>query len=552
MNILHLNDLHLKNPGSGKEALRSAFYLEYLSSLFAQIKSLDLPVDCLIITGDFVDQAQVSNYDHAKIIIQHIIDVLAVPKGKIFFANGNHDIPRDTGDRKPFKLFQNLFYDIKSLIVEKGRYSIYEIDNKIGVLCLDSIGDEYVTGRPSPLSNDEMDEIVTAVRDQNFDNILIVSHHPPASYSVQNQAPFDESNTKWSQNHIWHDGGALHKRIASDVTIAQKAFWFAGDIHRPEFCIIDQNRVLIITGNLNIEPNTESHIKPQARIVCINDIENSHLFQFELEGHVGKGLEGNWVSKPSIIHRFDTKSSKDLQKTSKYILEASDVSEDQKSSKDETALNLHLIDPGLQETLYKRVLEKHLYEFGRFDTNSSITSLSWVSIHRLMDSHSIFSKIIKSFKKVILHTLPSGFDFSKCLLVGIDPWGSILASRVGAAINMRSCCVAVRSHAESYDSVERINEDLQRIVKKKEVVFVVSDVISTGRSVLTVRKELSCSECANWYILSIFCDPSQERDNCFQGYKEIFYCCGSVKMPIIHSSKLPNHEILQAKISFVR
>ena len=137
-------------------------------------------------------------------------------------------------------------------------------------------------------------------------------------------------------------------------------------------------------------------------------------------------------------------------------------------------------------------------------------------------------------------------------MVGVDSWGSILASRLGAATNIRSCCIAVRSAGDSYDGVERINSDLRLIVKKKKISFVISDVISTGKSISTVRRELGCSECANWYNLTIFCDPSQERGDSFDGYKKTFYLCGSVKMPIIERSKLPGNDILKANISFIQ
>ena len=214
-------------------------------------------------------------------------------------------------------------------------------------------------------------------------------------------------------------------------------------------------------------------------------------------------------------------------------------------------VKLTLIDSELDNSIHRVVLEKKLYEFGRFETNNNVTSLSWISIDGLVESHAIFIKIINAFKDKVSSIIPANFDSRYCLLVGVDTWGSILASRLGAATNIRSCCVAVRSHSDSYDSVERVNDQLKQIVKGKRIVFVISDVISTGTSVSTIRQDLDCSECENWYNLAIFCDPSQNRSNCYTGYKETFYVCGSIKMPIIARSKLPELEILKANISFI-
>jgi len=551
MNILHLNDLHLKDPDSVYEALRKAFYLEYLESLIDNIKQLDISIDCLIITGDFVEKAEAANYEHAGVIIRHFIDTLKIPEGKIFLINGNHDISRDTGDLGPFKKFASQFLCKDSLIQEKGRYSLCRISGEVGVLCLDSIGNLYATGKPSPLSTEESDEIVTLVREQKFHNLLVLSHHPAESYSVQNQGPFDEGNPDWSGDHIWHSGGALHKRLSSSVTISEKSFWFAGDLHRPELCLIDQKRFIIVTGRLNFVLKTSSHVYPQARVICLDDIKKSYFFQYELEGHEGQELVGSWVAKNSIVKFHGGQTTANEKPTKETSTQA--ALETIETTEKDSPHTLQLVDLPFEKKLYEYVLKKGLYEFGRYDTNSNVTSLSWISTHKLMENYSdVFSGVVKHFRTMITSTLPEGFDNSKCLLVGVDSWGSILASRVGAAINIRSCSVAVRSQADSYDSVERINEDLKKIVRAKEIVFVISDVISTGRSISTIREQLNCSECAVWYNLAIFCDPSQDRGDCFLNYTKTFFCCGTVKMPIIHNSKLPDHEILKASISFVR
>ncbi len=552
MNILHINDLHIQEPRGKQEALRNAFYPEYFETLLVRVSQEHDSIDHIFITGDIVHHAKETNYPHAEAIINYLSKKLLVPSENIYIANGNHDIDRKTGSMDAFNSFTAKFAGGKNLIASTERYCFYK-KNEDGILCLNSIGPNYATGTPSPLSIEEKDHIVELVRTNNIDNIFVLSHHPPESYSVQNQAPFDEDKPDWSEKHIWPDGGNLHRRLASKSTVKGVAFWFAGDIHRPEHCIVNKNRLLIVTGSVNaLEDNSDSDIPPQVRVISSEDIKHSCLYEYSFVGHRRKGLEGRWDCKKIDAHFFDN-----LPQNNNDIPDKSDSSTDKQlttttlNGSHESEAKLTLIDSELDKDIHKEVVEKKLYEFGRFETNQSITSLSWISIHKLVESHAIFIKIINAFKEKVTSVIPASISSKHCLLVGVDTWGSILASRLGAATNIRSCCVAVKSHSDSYDSVERVNDELKKIVKGKKIVFVISDVISTGTSISTIRQDLGCSECENWYNLTIFCDPSQDRNNCYLGYKETLYVCGSIKMPIIVSSKLPELEILSANISFI-
>lgn len=549
MNILHLNDFHLKDQREEKNALRQAFYPEYFESLISKIKDVGKTIDCIFITGDVVHQTAEKLYPHAHSIILYLSENLSVKKEKIYVINGNHDVSRDSGDMSSFETFLEPFENEKQLIKRGERYKFFKEGDNC-VLCLDSIGDSYADGKPSCLPSGTKDEIVELVRDQKrVKNIFVLSHHPPESYDVQNQAPFDEESPDWAGKHIWSDGGFLHRRLSSRATINGDVYWFAGDIHRPEHTIINDFSILFITGSVNANEDDDSSILPQARVISTEDKHHSDLYEYNFTGHNKKGLEGCWELKKISAHSFNTTPQSLPKKENGFDRKQLEASVEVTESE---VLKTCLIDSTLEKELHDHVIEKQLYEFGRFDTNEQTTSLSWVSTHGLLKSYSIFSSIINAFRKKILSEIPNGFSKGDCLLVGVDSWGSILASRLGAATNIRSCCIAVRSAGDSYDGVERINSDLRLIVKKKKISFVISDVISTGKSISTVRRELGCSECANWYNLTIFCDPSQERGDSFDGYKKTFYLCGSVKMPIIERSKLPGNDILKANISFIQ
>lgn len=554
MNILHINDLHIKEPKGNAEALRAAYYPEYLEPLISKIKTEQDNIDYIFLTGDIVHKANMNNFPHAEKVLKYISRELSVSKGKIFIVNGNHDISRETGMLDDCNSFINSFHTDEEIIIGEGkRYKFYKIEDTLGVLCLDSIGSSYKAGFPSPLHFQDKDDIVTLAREAQLTDIFVLSHHPPESYGVQNQALFDESK-KWSEKHMWSDGGHLHRRLAARATVKGNVFWFAGDIHRPEHCIIDSHKILIITGSLNSNENSTSSIFPQVRILSTTEIESSDLYNFSFEGQNRKGLEGKWERTKKPANSYDTEPNK--KNPSAIIERQPNKLKSTKTNKGTPIINqnsnIALIDEELEKNIYEKVIKKRLYEFGRFATNSQTTSLSWVSIHGLLESYTTFLSIINAFKEKINFLIPHDVSLNDCLLVGVDSWGSMLASRLGAATNIRSCCVAVRSQRDSHDNVERVNDALQQIVKGKKIALVISDVIATGNSILTIRKELGCSECANWYNLTIFFDPSQDRTDRLNGYKGTHYICGAIKMPIIENSKLPDIDILKPNISFAK
>jgi len=546
MNILHITDLHINNPNGTDEALRCAFYPEYFESLIKQINTNNEVVDYIFVTGDIVNQANTGNYSHAFDVLKHLSSQLNVSLENIFVTNGNHDVHRDTGILSEFRDFSNKF-NSGSAAPEKGdRFELYIIAKKDAVLCLDSIGTSHNTGYSSPLDPTNKDDIIRSVRGLDINNLFILSHHPAESYSIQNSAPFDEENTKWPEQHLWPDGGNLYKRLSSPATIKGKCFWFSGDVHRSDYSIIEGIRVLSVVSSLNLTATSESKIPPQVRIVSVDNIDTSLIYSYTLTGHNGTGLDGVWESKKEDAFQVGSnplpKQPQSLSVQTKEIENSASILE----------AKISLISIDLEQDIHKKIIDKKLYEFGRFDTNRDLTSLSWVSVQGLLEDYSIFSKIIEAFKGKIDELTSRGIDLENCLLVGVDSWGAILSSRLGTATNIRNCCVAVRNQRESYDSVELANKPLQNIVQGKEFIFVISDVISTGRSISTVYKELKGVSSSNWYNFVIICDPTQNREGCFENYLETYNLCGSIKMPIVKKDKLPSLDMLDANISFLK
>lgn len=542
MNILHISDLHINNSES--EALRSAYYKEYLSGLIDILNGS--VVDKIFITGDVVDRFSYENYPHAADVIRFLGGQLSVADKNIFIAQGNHDKARDGSGSDYFNDFLREFDDVKDSVESNSWYSIFQLDESSAVLCLDSIRENFKDGRPSSLETREIDEIVMKVRNLNLQKLFVLSHHPANSYDIQSQAPFDEG-ADWSKSHIWSCGGNLFRRLSNKHTVNGCVYWFSGDVHRNEYTKIGDSQVLIVTGSCNANLNDNTSINPQARMVFSEPNRESTLIEYSFSGHNKKGLEGCWVSKtiasmninpPSSGNKFEGEmKAKDFA--------VNNVRKDEIFDKAPKGL-----DDELGKEIHKQVVDKALYKFGRFDTCDSKTALSWVSISPLLDSRSIYLGVVNAYKNKISKIIAHSEKRDQCIIIGIDHWGAILAARLGASINVRSCCLAIRGKMGSYDTHEVINDRLRKVVSSKKFVFVLTDVISTGSSMIRTLNELKKND-SNWYGFSIIFDPTQERKESLKCYNEVFYICGSLKMPLINTDMLPQQGLLKSDISFL-
>ncbi|MGI2046668.1 phosphoribosyltransferase [Shewanella oncorhynchi] len=365
---------------------------------------------------------------------------------------------------------------------------------------------------------------------------------------MQAQAPFDEGEN-WSRDHIWSHGGNLFRRIANKTTIKGSAFWFSGDVHRQEHTNIDDNRILIVTGSCNALENFTSAIMPQVRVISTIEKQSSRIYEYQFIGHNRKGLEGNWVQKEnSAVNVGSTKSIEGMKQFSSSQT-SPEISTSTSTITITNISTLQKCDEGLESEIHSEIINKKIYKFGRFDTCRDVTSLSWISITPLLDCRSIYKKIINQFKDKIENIAKRTNNKSDCLLIGIDHWGAILSARLGAATNIRSCSVAIRGKSGSYDEHEIINSKLSNIVKGKKFIFVISDVISTGNSMSSAINKLK-GDNDSWYGFTVICDPQQNRGDNLIKYKDIFYICGSLRMPIINANLLPDKQILNTEISF--
>ncbi|MEZ7206235.1 metallophosphoesterase [Pseudoalteromonas sp. DY56-GL79] len=558
MKVLHLTDLHINEPNGNKEALRANFFDEFLHSLIIQL--IGSEVKAIIVTGDLINISKTENYPHVEKVLMYIADNIGVDKKNIYIVNGNHDVPRESGN---LEAFNNLLGEFGTSILEKGYY-LEEFDSEYSVLGLNSTGSNYSNGLPATLKDSLKSEIVSKIKDNKIKNLIVLSHHLPMSHQAGKQAPFDEDDENdrapdrkgWAESHIWNEGGHLLRRLANPVTTSGNVFWFGGDIHRPEFIYESEKKYVIATGSLNTYPENNSSISPQARLIDLAQPKESKHFEYKFDGHFKKQLEGKWIEVPfeitNINTQHNTKIRDSINESQFTSRNQSDQATIPKTTNDLTTKpsKYMKIDDKLDALIYRTIKDHGLYQTGQFETCEEYTALSWVNIKDLLKRTELYSMLINNFKAQIKLAQEKEIDKSDIILIGADTWGAIMAARLGSASNIRNCCVAVRGESIRYDEEEVVNKRLTNIIKTKKLVIVISDVLATGKTLSTISNSLK-TESSKWVAFSIICDPSYARESNTRNYENIFVACTSIKMPFIETTKLPDASMLNRDISFV-
>jgi len=557
MQIIHISDLHIDDPACHGEILREGFFEEYITNLKNAVYRECGKVSMVQITGDIVNRCKTDNYSHANKIIEHICKAFEIDTRDVFLTVGNHDRSRESGIQDAFESLANN-YGNNNPEFEGARFKLHN-RGEVWVLILDSMGDYSKKGEPKELKVGELDHITSLIRHNEVNNLVVSSHHPVESTEIINEAPFDEGKADYHAKHFWSCGSRLIQRLSENENLKGHLIWFSGDVHRPEFSITegDINRAISSVGTLNVLPPSESNehvskLNPSARVVEVNNLKSS-LFEYKMRGHNQTDFVGSWMKLSENSKRVSILGSTD------DLAIAPDREEKQEAVKKEpsklVAERYALFCPKLEAQISNAVRESSAYEFGIFSTNSEQSSLAWISIQKLIDHGSnnslknhLYSKIIREMSLAIKTTMENA---SEAIIVGIDTWGAILASRLSVALGVRNCCVGINTKRNSYDDFESINEKLKERISEKRQIFVVSDVLSTGKSVKTIHDLLDCDSDTKWYSLSIICDVNQKQREDLSAFEKVFYACGTIKIPILANSELPERSHQTAVISYL-
>lgn len=590
--ILHITDLHIADPNAGNEYLRLAYYDEYFDLLAEKIKpKLNGDLDCIVVTGDFIDKGKVECFEHAQTVLNYLASIFGVSTDRVVVCNGNHDIVRDkekAGElgkaREAYRTFAQAFGNRQSVKSIERAELIQPVEG-LWCLMIDATRGSKGEDHPGNLDNSEADTLMQWIKnDVRREDTLIIGVHYPVHNLMGEESLFDEpEDPYWHTRHIWGRGAILKERIRKKA-VRPQTIWLCGDIHKHSNVMHDR-QCFIATGRIGTAvSHSESQVRRHARIIQISkdgmQRPRSLLLEFEPVGHSAQPHIGTWRYKYEDYHNARTleespeepstttteaniipvSGTSAITPTSEPLntLESATEVAAAKSvpSKNEPQQVVEVIDETLQSEVIKTIIISRLYHLGRFNTAQSEVSLSWVSIGPLLNEGTLLAPVISKMGEWLRNKigLVKSEHLNKTLLLGIDCWGAVLASQLSILTGVSNFCIALRADGKHHLPTEVMNEEIIEEIKKCETVILVSDVVATGWSLRNLydRVALNFAGATNikWISLSLIYDPMQLRQADSSFINTHATVCSTLRMPLLSSDALPDETILPPIISF--
>lgn len=564
LKILHLTDWHIDDPNSIEEKLRKGFYRDYVNSLYNEMKVQGKEqIDLLICSGDFINKGKIENFDHAKLILDYLIEKFAIGPEKVIISIGNHDMKVSNhlvGDRTAFDIFSTK-YGLSKKLVSQKLFSITELPNKIFIIELDSVYNEngeinndpsnHHLIKPSELKDSTLDSIVTAVEENvKQPNLIIVVTHFPMSLNDRMKQIHEE--TGWVEKHLWKSGRDIIQRIINN-RIDNNIICLYGDGHIDNYWPSSEKHIFFMTGMFGgnyIKRTYEKNGKSisfektnDAKLVEFtksNSSPNIFTFSYYPEGFNYNPQTGSWKmevgkilveEKTSIIYPAVTNTPE------QDILEK----------------KVELISSQIQESILECIKTKNLYYFARTKTSDKESSLGWVPISALFENRELLSGSIEKINEWVSKI--NEFENSEnCVLIGLGFWGGIFATQLNARRNNPCFLVSSKRIKHNHIYFESIDYIINQIssFNLKEII-ILTDVISTGNSILELKQRIS--EKLNvgnikFLAISIISDKNQQRLQKIEEFYKIGSLCIDLPIPVIENDKLPDESIFPVEYDF--
>src|SRR6185437_11412277 len=538
--ILHLTDFHLQDiKSTSKEHFREDYYEQYLLPLLEIINKIG-SIDCLIATGDFIDKGKSNfgNFAHAKKILEFIAQNLKLRNENIGVCIGNHDFDKDLDKedkfieaRKQFYQFAENFSFANSLKSDE-RFAISLVSENTYFLALDATLRREGKDQPGKLSSEEINTITQAIKEyENPNNLIIIGSHYPLTYF---DSAFPTDIDGFFDKHFWRTGEILKDRIQKTIKQSQ-ILWLFGDTHQGAQSV-SNNQLFVMSGRIGTKVVDSSSsefsiLSRQAKVIEFNSNNETQVTTIEFHPISNKDddQKGEWKSNnpEPYIYKIDT---------------------------------AELINEDIQNDLIKVIKKNNLYKFGRYVINNGQdVSLGWVPINALLteSSQELLPHIIFDSRNWLQSKLNHSNNCEESLIIGIDFWGSIIASQLSVATGMRNFITGSRGDKKFY-SLQEVLESPERELKIENIknIILVTDVVSSGRTLESIHNKLVDKfadkglKIEKYLAIAIISDRKQQKKVDLGFLNAFGTFCSSLRIPVVDIDMLPDEEILPTKKYF--
>ncbi len=557
MKILHITDLHLDNFKGETEFLREGFFKEYIDRLHSSIiqEIQDFQLDCIIITGDFIDKGKTENFEFIELIIEYITNVFKIDSELVYTSIGNHDYKwKSLGDldgndefiklknqikitdssqierfkqlndkrlikeieyKKDYKRFCKKYN--KNIEIIEDYFSISKINNFTYFISLDSTWNS-IEGTPGEFTNYQIDKIINSMRPLlNPEITFLIGCHFPIISLHDNFLAGEESN--WHGNHVWIKANSLHDRIRR--LKAKNIIWFHGDVHAGDARNID-NETFILTSKFGCKTDY-SEQKRQANLLFLEEDSISRITcNYEFPTHNQNLHLGDWI----LSKKHEVRKITEIKKV-------------EEKSEDE---NLQSINKEVEDSIIRKIKEKELYQFGRFKVNKDEISLGWIDISKLLTDKELLNRITDKCYELI-----TSFHIqnSESLFLGLEIIGGILASQLSVRFNINNSIIPVRTKKDYYSEFEFSYYTKSEWSSIKNIVIFI-DLISSGKTITDLIKEIiSLNKNINIHIITVISNDIKGKLIKIPNTKSYNTFCAKLKIPVVRESEMPDEELIK-------
>lgn len=536
-NILHITDFHIKDSKTG--VLRNGYYDEYIDALFDLFPSEKIQsIDYVFLTGDFADKDSELGYEHAHTIVKYLIDKSSVLPENVMICVGNHDFTREmeiddkdhSGARKNILELKSK-YVLNTPLESSDHFDLYDLGS-FHCLNLDSTYGTTNKDRPGELSGEQIDEIVTAVK--NLDEVKplhIITHFPFIDYPGR---PDFYEEEDWHNKHFWKSGIPIYtriKKIYDDVPM----IIYNGDIHHSDHFQFE-NVHTISCGSFG---NSSKNQSRQAKVIQLENHSISEIvtFNWNLPSHDDKEQFGDWEPVPRRKVRaydFDTKKIG-------------------KTKNNKTTSNIAgLIQSETSNRIAKAFKSSRIFHFGRHSSiDKEKVSLGWMDINRLMNESNLLPIICEDLSTFLKTRLEEQeLDGTDSVILGMDCWGNALSGIVSVMTNIASICFPARGLSKYYSFDELLTDRMIKIIEDKKLIVYVCDVVSTGNTCRDFVESLNKKIDLKDKNIIVYSTLKVDRTSNSLDFAESHIFSALIKIPVLDYDDLPEEGIWPTDIFF--
>ncbi len=473
MRLLHISDLHLDGAMRDDEHLRDGKFTSYFEEMISVGRLEESKVDALCITGDFLHCGDQRGYTSARKIVGWLQRRLDLDQNSTFLCPGNHDFKwsgciRELESVGAFQAFAETVS--ASPISEPALHKVpgihwHQIDTATVILVIDSLHNSKAYDEPSKLDSSAVDQILSTISRMNLSELVILSHYPPVIHN-EDIGPCEEE--KFRERHTLGDDGIFFQRLVREISSDLRILWLAGDIHRPTFFNASSNGKLWVNVAGRLGNKKIGGHDPSCTVLTFGPrIKVERLLIWRSEGHGVSGHFGSWrIESRNRIKPIPTKGH---------------------------TLPSVAIDDIVQAELRQEIVRRRLLSGGRFPAGkNNDATLLWLRSDELLGNGGervILDNVVLAFVEYIQS------HFSKAnevLLVGLDSFGSLIASLASPTLGIPTVCVSTTGDAGIGTSAGLVISNAIKRHGERNELIIIEDVVRTGNS--AVRIAQACRE----------------------------------------------------------